>query len=459
MAISDTQKVDYLFKKLGFGTTKTDTNDNKLAANESIASPLLLRGDKVWQQAGDIPNVKPSSSSSIVEVYTGASTVECTQDITATGNRTWKTNLTDWITTEFGSTYLVNVYIHTSGDAGNAEDISNKVFITGSGNNDEWFFDYQSGVLNFIGDNLPNGVDFSGKSVYITGARYIGSFGVGAAAGEDANLGNLLVSDTTISSVNINDNIVLDPNGSGQLVIQGTNATTIPNGTTVQRPSGTTGDIRVNSETGNFEFYDGSDWQIISPSQNDISVIDTFDSDGSTTQFTLSQSTTSSLTIVTLNGLMQSPGNAYSISGTALTFTEAPKTGDDIEVRYIANSFVPESSSSIVDNNTGVAASDSAATVTTTINGVDIITTESTQTTIVGNIIPESDATYNIGSLTNRWDNVFTTDLHLSNQNKPAGNDVDGTNGNWTIQEGADDLFLINNITGKRYSFVLREVD
>ena len=48
MAISDGQKVDYLFKKLGFGITKTDTNANKVAANESIASPLLLRGDKVW---------------------------------------------------------------------------------------------------------------------------------------------------------------------------------------------------------------------------------------------------------------------------------------------------------------------------------------------------------------------------------------------------------------------------
>ena len=47
MAISDTQKVDYLFKKLGFAVSKTDTNASKAAANESIASPLLIRGDKV----------------------------------------------------------------------------------------------------------------------------------------------------------------------------------------------------------------------------------------------------------------------------------------------------------------------------------------------------------------------------------------------------------------------------
>ena len=29
MAISDAKKVDYLWKKLGYGATKTDTNANK----------------------------------------------------------------------------------------------------------------------------------------------------------------------------------------------------------------------------------------------------------------------------------------------------------------------------------------------------------------------------------------------------------------------------------------------
>ena len=383
MAISDTQKVDYLFKKLGFGTTKTDTNSNKLAANESIASPLLLRGDKVWQQAGDIPGVKPSSTSSIIQIYTGATTVECDADITATGNRTWKTNSTDWIPPEFGSTYLVNVYIHTSSDAANAEDISNKVFITGSGNNDEWFFDYQSGVLHFLGDNLTDGVNFSGKSVYIAGARYIGTFGVGASAGEDANIGNLTISDTTISSSD-NDSIILNPDGTGQVEITGTNAVTIPNGTTAQRPTGEVGDIRVNSDTGNFEFYDGSDWQAVSPSTN-VSSIDTFVGDNSTVAFTLSETTTSASTIITLNGVVQSPGNAYNISSTTLTFTEAPKSGDDIEVRYISTSF--SLGSIIEDIDTSVQVNNSSSNIISKISGSNVIVTTSNSTTISGSII------------------------------------------------------------------------
>ena len=61
-----------------------------------------------------------------------------------------------------------------------------------------------------------------------------------------------------------------------------------------------------------------------------------------------------------------------------------------------------------------------------------------------------------LGSSSLRWKNVYTTDLHLSN--KGHSNDVDGTWGNWTIQEGESDLFLKNNRSGKKYKFNLTEV-
>jgi hypothetical protein len=35
---------------------------------------------------------------------------------------------------------------------------------------------------------------------------------------------------------------------------------------------------------------------------------------------------------------------------------------------------------------------------------------------------------------------------------------VDGSEGHWTMQEGSDDLFLINRNTGKKYKFNLTEV-
>ena len=62
MAIQETQKVDYLWKKLGYGRTKTDVNSIKGATNESIASPLLLLGGDVWSQSDDIPALMPALS-------------------------------------------------------------------------------------------------------------------------------------------------------------------------------------------------------------------------------------------------------------------------------------------------------------------------------------------------------------------------------------------------------------
>ena len=70
---------------------------------------------------------------------------------------------------------------------------------------------------------------------------------------------------------------------------------------------------------------------------------------------------------------------------------------------------------------------------------------------------PASNNTYNLGSSSLRWANVYTNDLQLSNEGET--NDVDGTWGNYTIQEGENDLFLINNRSGKKYKFNLTEVN
>ena len=75
----------------------------------------------------------------------------------------------------------------------------------------------------------------------------------------------------------------------------------------------------------------------------------------------------------------------------------------------------------------------------------------------VGNMIPGADDAQDLGSSTKRWANVYTGDMHLNNMNT-GGNEVDGSEGHWTMQEGADDLFLINRNTGKKYKFNLTEV-
>ena len=76
--------------------------------------------------------------------------------------------------------------------------------------------------------------------------------------------------------------------------------------------------------------------------------------------------------------------------------------------------------------------------------------------TSAGNVEPATDNTYNFGSLTKRWANLYTADLNLSNEG--SKNDVDGTWGQYTIQEGEDNHYLINKRSGKKYKFLLQEV-
>ena len=78
---------------------------------------------------------------------------------------------------------------------------------------------------------------------------------------------------------------------------------------------------------------------------------------------------------------------------------------------------------------------------------------------IYSHFLPSSDS-YSLGSSSYRWGNLYTSDISLSNESKKdeGGNDVDGTWGDYTIQEGESDLFLINNRSGKKYKFNLTEV-
>jgi len=85
-----------------------------------------------------------------------------------------------------------------------------------------------------------------------------------------------------------------------------------------------------------------------------------------------------------------------------------------------------------------------------------------TATLTARTIVPQSDSSYNLGSNSVRWSNIYgdnirTGDLHLSNEHL-GGNEVDGTWGHYQIQEGEDDLFLFNKRSGKKYRFLLQQV-
>ena len=213
MAITDAQKVDYLYKKIGAGVAKTDTAAYKSPSNEANASPILTRGDTIWQQSVNIPTTLPVSNSSVVTIYSDAvsSTIECVLDSTVSGtNRTWLTNLQDWVGPEFGATYQVKVYAAPTGWS-NVQTAGTQLFSDGSGNSDSWFFDYQAGILNFPDTNVPT--TLSGKKIYITGARYAGQKGLSTFP-DGITVDSLTVTNDSLFSGNIAVSGTVDIDGN-----------------------------------------------------------------------------------------------------------------------------------------------------------------------------------------------------------------------------------------------------
>ena len=55
---------------------------------------------------------------------------------------------------------------------------------------------------------------------------------------------------------------------------------------------------------------------------------------------------------------------------------------------------------------------------------------------------------------------ISVADLKMSNE-RPGhpGNDIDGTHGSWTFQEGTENMYLINRKSGKHFKIVLEEIE
>jgi len=77
--------------------------------------------------------------------------------------------------------------------------------------------------------------------------------------------------------------------------------------------------------------------------------------------------------------------------------------------------------------------------------------------TFTAALLPATDDAVDLGSASKQWRDIYTGDLNLNNT-KHRKNEVDGTSGSWTIQEGSEDLFLLNRLSGKKYKFNLTEV-
>jgi hypothetical protein len=261
-----------------------------------------------------------------------------------------------------------------------------------------------AGNLITAGNLVVNGgnIDSSASAITINGASADVNFAVNGdtttvffvdAGTETASFGNSTQVTNSIVSFN------------------STNSIKMPVGNTAQRPTGVTGQLRFNTTTNGLEVFDNSAWTAVGTPTFTVISDQQFSGDGSTVAFTLSTASTTAGSVVSINGVVQIPTTAYSISSTTLTFTEAPATGDQIDVR----TFTTTTSVTSISNSAG--------------NAVISTSETAAQINVTGNLVPTANVTYNLGSSSLRWKDAYFsgTSITLGNvviKNVAGGNTV-----------------------------------
>ena len=405
---NESQKIDYLWKKVGYGVAKTAGTTgagSKEAFNESISSPLLYRGDLIWMQSDQITSSPPGSTNSIIQVYKDGGgggyspTVECTEDLTSPDNQTWNTNLSNWVPTQFGDNYLVQVYVANSGIS-NPQSVGTKLFQSGSGTDDTWFFDYQAGVLNFNGAVIPSQIvsPITGKSIYIVGYRYVGLIGV---TNSSTNItvqdeGSNIVATTTI---NFTGSAVTVSNVSGVATV----AITGGSGGSSNIANGTS-NVSISTANGNITTSVAGNANIMIATGTGVNVAGTLNATGNIT------------------------GGNFITAGFANVGTTLSVIGN-ANVGNLGTAGVIIATGNITGGNFITAGFANVGT-TLSVVGNASVNNLSVGTFVNSNLIPNANITYDLGNTTNRWKDIYlaSSTIYLGADGTiSAGNITNGT--------------------------------
>ena len=192
----------------------------------------------------------------------------------------------------------------------------------------------------------------------------------------------------------------------------------------------------------------------------DLGFTGTFNS--STTDFNLgTQLGSAAQILVSKNGVVQRPGTDFTLAsgGSQISFTTAPASGDSIFIVEISGAVGGPINRDIngdelildVDGDTSITA-DTDDQIDFKIGGSDKLRITATA------LVPSSDDAYDLGTSSLQFRDIYTGDLNLNNT-MSRNNEVDGTSGSWTIQEGENDLYILNRLNGKKYKFKLEEIE
>ena len=165
----------------------------------------------------------------------------------------------------------------------------------------------------------------------------------------------------------------------------------------------------------------------------------TLTADGSTTVFTLNEHVASANSVeVFVGNVRQEPTVAYTTSGNALTFASAPASGVDVYVIFQG----------------GLRQSETVPQAGTTVPGAFGVSGDLTTT----NILPTLDATSDLGSTTNRYQDLYLSGGVYLGGTGSANKLDDYEEGTWTITNGGDSTGVIAANASGQYVKIGKQV-
>jgi len=234
-----------------------------------------------------------------------------------------------------------------------------------------------AGTVNATG-NISGGNLNSNNALTVTATGTLGNLEV---LGTGNIVGKVIIGDPLLNNANT---------ANAALAMGSTTSILMPVGNTLQRPSvAEIGMLRFTTTGDALEVYTSSGWENVGVPAFTVITADSFTGNGVANTFTLTTDSTTAATIVSINGIVQIPTTAYSVSGNVLTFTEAPAVSDVIDARILTTTTTVTNIQN-VSGNAVVEVLDTAATVQ-----------------ITGNLLPAANVTYDLGSNSFRWNDAY----------------------------------------------------
>lgn len=282
---------------------------------------------------------------------------------------------------------------------------------------------------------------------------------------------NFQFSSNSINATNVNGNIIFTPNGTGYVQVNGTNGLVIPVGTDAQQGPDLEGAIRFNTDTSQFEGYNGTTWSSLggvrdadgntyispesAPGANE-NILYFVINDNQRLQLTNTTFDLDSAVVMNVNntaGSTSSSNGALVVDG-GVGIAENLNVGGNtritgsVTIDSTTASTTTSTGAIVVTGGAGVGGNlnvggNTVITGNATVNGNATIGNATTDTVtlnaqLTSNIIPSTNDTYDLGTSSKKWQSLYlSSTANINDYTLPT---ADGTINQIIKTDGAGNL-------------------